>query len=194
MPEVIRLHIKPYPYHISALRSSPSLVQGHVSWPEWRDGQERELDLEIYQALQDCGISTYRTFIAHEFEHDTGAGGLHAWEIVVELAGAVSAGAAGGLATLLVQQVLPRFIKIFRPRPPRDDQEAVTLTEARERAVRELRSALTFAGTENAGIRETLSTAVDDSHYVFNFQVGDESHTVLVATNGSALFMMKQPQ
>ena len=192
MPEVIRLLIKAGPTWMEDVQSASTVVQGLLYSPNWEDGQERQLDSEIYWALREYEVTTFRIHIGHEFDHDTGATGLEAWEVLLHIGEGLAAG-------VILQQVLPRLIKIFKPGTPRTAEEAaalpiqeLTLAQARETAVVHLKSSIGIPAAEDAPLRETLSATTEDGHYLFRFEANNDSHTVLMAKDGAFVLMMRQ--
>ena len=192
MPELIRFFIKASATWMVDWHSAPNVVDGFLYAPDWKDGQERQLDEDIYQALRDHDITTFRIHISREFEHDTGASGLEAWEVMLHIGEGLTAG-------LLLQQVLPRLIKIFKPGTPRTGEESaglpiqeLTISQARETAVLHVKSSIGIPAAENAPLKETLSATTEDGHYLFRFEANNDSHTVLMAKDGAFVLMMRQ--
>lgn len=186
MPEVIRLYIKTSATAFSDPQSAPTRVEGLFYSPDWSDGQERQLDSDIYWALRDYDITTYRIYVNHEFQHDLGATGLEAWEVVLH----IGEGVAGAL---IVKDVLPRLIRIFKPRIPLEAAEAlgeaatkpVSLGQARNSAVEYLKSyPISDEVIGQRRFKETLATGFENDYYLFNFDVGESSYIVVVEKNG----------
>jgi len=188
MPEDIRLYIKTSPDAFRDPHTAPTMVEGIVMSPDWRDGQERQLDSDIYWALRDCDITTFHIYVNHEYEHDTGATGLEAWEVVLHIAEQVPGVAQGIIGTLIVTEVLPRLIRIFKPGRHLEGAEAqaveeeANLDQARESAIEYLKS---YSGPEGEErLKETVATPFGDDHYLFNFAADTGTYFVIVGKKG----------
>jgi len=172
-------------------QSARTVASGEVFWPPWSEGQDRQLDREIYDALSAGGITNFRNHIKHNFGHDEGVSGLESWDVVVHIAEITTAG-------VIVQYVLPQLIRILKPGghlPEAEassvDKEELSLEEARAIATEQVRSSSQLLNIDDPPITENLAMPLDDGHYVFSYVVSHDAYTVFVSRNGGARLVMR---
>ena len=176
MPEVINLVIKASASWMDDPQSARTVASGEVFWPPWSEGQDRQLDREIYDALSAGGITNFRNHIKHNFGHDEGVSGLESWDVVVHIAEITTAG-------VIVQYVLPQLIRILKPGghlPEAEassvDKEELSLEEARAIATEQVRSSSQLLNIDDPPITENLVGAIRTCMGVCGAQTIAEFH------------------